>query len=120
MKRALVMAAALGVLALAACDKGGGRAPCPQGKLCLERGNSAELETIDPARASLINEDHVSAVVGLSDTDSVLWSGPSMQAARLPFVWANRPVPCVSLAPGMCLRAQPEATVDRRMGSSSQ
>lgn len=59
MKRAVVIAAGVWALALSACDKGEGRAPCPEGKLCLERGNSAELDTIDPARASLINEDHV-------------------------------------------------------------
>jgi oligopeptide transport system substrate-binding protein len=59
MKRVFLTAAALGVLALAACDKGGGRAPCPQGKLCLEYGNGAEVETLDPAHSELINEDHV-------------------------------------------------------------
>ncbi|MGZ3312751.1 MAG: peptide ABC transporter substrate-binding protein [Caulobacteraceae bacterium] len=60
MRRALViLAATVAGLALAGCEEGGGRAPCPAGKLCLERGNGAEVLTLDPAKASLINEDHV-------------------------------------------------------------
>ena len=56
MRKALtILAAALAGLALASCEKGEGRAPCPAGKLCLERGNSAELLTLDPALATLIN-----------------------------------------------------------------
>ena len=54
-----ILAAALAGLVLAACEKGEGRPPCPAGKLCLERGNSAEVLTLDPALSSLINEDHV-------------------------------------------------------------
>ena len=60
MARRLILAlAALGALALTSCDQGGGRAPCPAGKLCLEYGNGAESLSIDPARASLISEDHI-------------------------------------------------------------
>jgi oligopeptide transport system substrate-binding protein len=50
---------ALALLALAGCEKGSGRAPCPAGKLCLEYGNATDPLSIDPAKASLINEDHI-------------------------------------------------------------
>ena len=57
MARRLILAlAALGALALTSCDQGGGRAPCPAGKLCLEYGNGAESLSIDPARASLFDK----------------------------------------------------------------
>jgi oligopeptide transport system substrate-binding protein len=59
MRKAWLTAVALGVLALAACDKGGGRAPCPAGKLCLEYGNTVDPESIDPATSSLVSEDHI-------------------------------------------------------------
>ena len=60
MRKAIaILAAALAALALASCDKGEGRAPCPAGKLCFEFGNSVDPESIDPAKASLVQEDHI-------------------------------------------------------------
>jgi oligopeptide transport system substrate-binding protein len=59
MRRALITAVALSLLALAGCEKGGGRAPCPAGKLCLEYGNSVDPQSIDPALSSLVQEDHI-------------------------------------------------------------
>lgn len=81
--RALLTAAALGVLALAGCDEGGGRAPCPAGKLCLERGNQAESETIDPALSSLISEDHIlgDMFTGLTQFDELSRPVPGVAAS---------------------------------------
>ena len=59
MKSALFLLAAVGALALAGCEKGGGRAPCPQGKLCLEYGNDVDPQSIDPQMASLVQEDRI-------------------------------------------------------------
>lgn len=44
------------------------RAPCPAGNVCLERGNGAEVGTLDPIKASLTNEDFVVSdmIVGLT------------------------------------------------------
>ncbi|HET9159508.1 MAG TPA: peptide ABC transporter substrate-binding protein [Caulobacteraceae bacterium] len=58
-------------LALAACGDGKPvRAPCPQGWLCLERGNGAEAGTLDPLKASLTNEDSIISdmIVGLTQS----------------------------------------------------
>jgi oligopeptide transport system substrate-binding protein len=51
--------AALGALLLGSCDSGGGRAPCPAGKLCMEYGNEAEPATLDPQKSNAIQDDHI-------------------------------------------------------------
>jgi oligopeptide transport system substrate-binding protein len=51
--------AALGALLLGSCDSGGGRAPCPAGKLCLERGNVIDPLTLDPLKSTTINEQTI-------------------------------------------------------------
>jgi oligopeptide transport system substrate-binding protein len=64
--------AALGALVLtASCDSGGGRTPCPAGKLCLEYGNGVDPTSLDPALTSLVNEDHIlgDVFVGLTQDD---------------------------------------------------
>jgi oligopeptide transport system substrate-binding protein len=43
-------------LALAACQGAPQRAACPAGKVCLEYGNNAEPQTLDPQKASLVDE----------------------------------------------------------------
>jgi oligopeptide transport system substrate-binding protein len=63
----------LAVLALSLAGCGDGkpvRAPCPQGWLCLERGNGAEPGTLDPLKASLTNEDFIISdmIVGLTQS----------------------------------------------------
>lgn len=58
MRRALLTAAAIGALALAACDSGGGRPACPAGQLCLEFGNMADPVSLDPAHEDTIQGDH--------------------------------------------------------------
>jgi oligopeptide transport system substrate-binding protein len=71
--RTLMLAGAtLGALALSGCDQGGGRAPCPAGKLCLEFGNSVDPQSIDPALSSLVQEDHIlgDMFVGLTQYDA--------------------------------------------------
>lgn len=88
MKRVWLMAAALGALALAACDKGGGRAPCPAHKLCLERGNSAEVLSLDPAKSSLINEDHV---LGDMFTGLTQWDQQSRPVPGIATSWETSP-----------------------------
>jgi oligopeptide transport system substrate-binding protein len=59
MKSPVLVMTALAALAVAGCGKGGGRAPCPEGKLCLEYGNSVDPQSIDPQLASLVQEDHI-------------------------------------------------------------
>ncbi len=54
-----VAAAALATTALGACDSGSGRAACPAGKLCLERGNVADPLTLDPLKSTTIGEQHI-------------------------------------------------------------
>jgi oligopeptide transport system substrate-binding protein len=58
--RSLMLAgAALGALMVSGCDSGGSRPPCPAGKLCYERGNVIDPLTLDPLKATTINEDHL-------------------------------------------------------------
>jgi oligopeptide transport system substrate-binding protein len=59
--RTLALAGAvLGVLALtAACDSGPRRPPCPEGKLCYERGNVIDPLSIDPHKITTTNEDYL-------------------------------------------------------------
>ena len=65
---ALLLAATLG---LAACQERSQRAPCPAGKVCLEYGNNAEPQTLDPQKANLVDEASVigDLMLGLT-TDS--------------------------------------------------
>ena len=56
MKSPVLVMTALAALAVAGCGKGGGRAPCPEGKLCLEYGNSVDPQSIDPQLASLVKQ----------------------------------------------------------------
>jgi oligopeptide transport system substrate-binding protein len=66
---ALLTALAAASLMLAGCGpQKVVRAPCPAGELCLERGNGAEVGTLDPLKASLTNEDFVISdmIVGLT------------------------------------------------------
>jgi oligopeptide transport system substrate-binding protein len=89
MRKAIpILAAALAALALASCEKGEGRAPCPAGKLCLERGNGAELLTLDPAKASLINEDHV---LGDMFTGLTQWDAQSRPVPGVATAWETSP-----------------------------
>ncbi|MDB5460409.1 MAG: peptide transporter substrate-binding protein [Caulobacteraceae bacterium] len=58
--RTLMLAgAALGALMASSCDSGGSRPPCPAGKLCYERGNVIDPLTLDPLKATTVNEDHL-------------------------------------------------------------
>ncbi len=73
MGRAIItlLAAAL-ALTLAGC--GGSksiRPPCPAGKVCLEYGNDAEPESLDPAKAQGVWEDRIigEMLVGLTEND---------------------------------------------------
>jgi len=49
----------LAALTLAACQGAPQRAACPAGKACLEYGNNAEPQTLDPQKANLIDEASV-------------------------------------------------------------
>lgn len=71
MRRVLLTAVALGALALAGCDQGGGRPACPQGQLCLEYGNMADPLSIDPALETTVQGDHIMGdmFVGLTQYD---------------------------------------------------
>ena len=65
--------AAVGALALAGCDSGGGRPACPAGKLCLEYGNMADPATLDPQKSNAIQDDHIlgDMFTGLTQEDPV-------------------------------------------------
>jgi oligopeptide transport system substrate-binding protein len=54
--RLLPLAAALAALALAGCQDTVQRPACPPGKVCLEYGNNAEPQTLDPGKANLVDE----------------------------------------------------------------
>jgi oligopeptide transport system substrate-binding protein len=67
--RGLVLVAVSTILLLAGCgEKAVVRAPCAAGLRCLERGNGAEVGTLDPQKASLTNEEFVISdlMVGLT------------------------------------------------------
>jgi oligopeptide transport system substrate-binding protein len=67
------MATVFGALALAACDSGGGRPACPAGQLCLESGNEADPESLDPPHENSIQGDHPlgDMFIGLTQYDQV-------------------------------------------------
>jgi oligopeptide transport system substrate-binding protein len=89
MRRVLpILGVTLSALVLASCGEGGGRSPCPAGKLCLERGNGAELLTLDPAKASLINEDHV---LGDMFTGLTQYDAQSNPVAGVATSWETSP-----------------------------
>ena len=60
--------AVLAALALAACQGAPQRPACPAGKTCLEYGNNAEPQTLDPHKANLIDEASIinDLIVGLT------------------------------------------------------
>jgi len=59
--RLLTVAAIVVGFALAACDQGAQRPPCPAGRVCLEYGNDFEPLTLDPQLAQLVSE---SVIIG--------------------------------------------------------
>jgi ABC-type oligopeptide transport system substrate-binding subunit len=75
------------LLALTACQGAPQRPACPEGQVCLEYGNNAEPQTLDPHKANLIDEAAVigDLIMGLT-TDgpdaAPAWSGPSICARR--------------------------------------
>jgi oligopeptide transport system substrate-binding protein len=58
--------------ALAACGRGGGRAACPAGLRCLEAGNAADPQTLDPNKAQTVWEGNIlyDMFVGLTQFDT--------------------------------------------------
>lgn len=52
----LIAVLSAAALALAACQNAPQRADCPAGKVCLEYGNNAEPQTLDPGKANLVDE----------------------------------------------------------------
>ncbi len=65
-----VFVAGLAVLALAGCSKGPSRAPCPEGKVCLQIGNTTEPATLDPHTSTGTWEDRIQSdmFVGLTQS----------------------------------------------------
>ncbi|WP_172448467.1 peptide ABC transporter substrate-binding protein [Caulobacter mirabilis] len=59
-----------GVLALSACQKGPVRPPCPEGKVCLQYGNTTEPATLDPHLSTGVWEDRIQGdlFVGLTQS----------------------------------------------------
>ncbi len=53
------VAALLLAFAVAGCGGGGGRAPCPAGLRCLEAGNAAEPQTLDPDKSQDVWEANI-------------------------------------------------------------
>ena len=88
--RTLALAGAtLGALLLtSSCDSGGGRAPCPAGKLCLEFGNMGDPQSIDPAQSSLISEDHI---LGDLFTGLTQYDARSLPVAGIATSWETSP-----------------------------
>ena len=82
MARRLTLAlAAFGALILtSSCDSGGGRPPCPAGKLCMEYGNSIDPSSLDPALTSIVEEGHImgDVFVGLAEEDVNGIPGPGV------------------------------------------
>jgi oligopeptide transport system substrate-binding protein len=70
--RWLTAAGLAAALALAACDQGAQRPPCPAGKACLEYGNDFEPLTLDPQLAQLVSESVVigDLMMGLTTEDA--------------------------------------------------
>ena len=127
MRALVLLAATTAALALAACDKGGTRAPCPVGKLCLERGNEAEIETLDPAKSSLINEDHVLGDMfsGLTQWDQVSRPVPaiatSWETSPDGLTWTFHMRSGLQFSDGTPLTAQDVAySIDRALKKSTQ
>ena len=68
-------------LSLAACGNASSvRAPCPAGKVCLEAGNDAEPESLDPAKEAAVWEDRIvgEMLVGLTQDDAAGRPVPAM------------------------------------------
>ena len=84
----LMAAAALGALALAACDSGGGRTACPAGQLCLEYGNEADPLSIDPAKESSVQGDHT---LGDMFTGLTQWDPVSKPIPGVATAWETSP-----------------------------
>ncbi|MDB5451543.1 MAG: Peptide transporter substrate-binding protein, partial [Caulobacteraceae bacterium] len=59
---------AVAVPALAGCQRGSHRPPCPAGKVCLEVGRNTEALTLDPQKSSLVDEFTIISelIVGLT------------------------------------------------------
>lgn len=56
---AILAALALAPLTLTGCRSAPQRAACPAGQACLEYGNNSEPQTLDPAKANLVDETSV-------------------------------------------------------------
>ena len=84
----LMAAAALGALALTACDSGGGRTACPAGQLCLEYGNEADPLSIDPAKESSVQGDHT---LGDMFTGLTQWDPVSRPVPGVATAWETSP-----------------------------
>ncbi len=84
---ALTLAAST-LLSLSACDKHGGRTPCPAGKLCFEAGNGADPTTLDPPRTSLTTETNIidDMLIGLTTLDASSKPIPGMATS-----WTTSP-----------------------------
>lgn len=57
-------------MALAACDKGPVRPPCPAGKVCLQYGNATEPATLDPHLSTGVWEDRIQSDLFMGLTQS--------------------------------------------------
>lgn len=65
-----VFVAGVAVLALASCSKGPARAPCPEGKVCLQYGNTTEPATLDPHTSTGTWEDRIQSDMFMGLTQS--------------------------------------------------
>lgn len=68
-------------LTLAACGNSAAvRPPCPAGKVCLEAGNDAEPESLDPAKEAAVWEDRIvgEMLIGLTQDDAAGRPVPAM------------------------------------------
>ena len=65
-----VFVAGVAALALANCTKGPARAPCPDGKVCLQYGNTTEPATLDPHTSTGTWEDRIQSDMFMGLTQS--------------------------------------------------
>lgn len=65
-----VFVAGVAILALASCSKGPSRAPCPEGKVCLQYGNTTEPATLDPHTSTGTWEDRIQSDMFMGLTQS--------------------------------------------------
>lgn len=72
MIRNSLIAAALAATALVGCTPKAATPRCPPGKLCLHSGNTAEPNSLDPHKASLVSEDTIISemLMGLTADDA--------------------------------------------------